>query len=80
MKATNNTIRCLEIQHTDFVMDENYEKETEKAIYVRITNMRCGSNKMYWIPKSVMRIMDEGSFRFIQIQPWFFRKSFNEIK
>lgn len=81
MKATENkTVKCLEIQHTSFIMDEKFEKETEKAVQVRITNTNCGSNKLYWLPKSVFRIMEEGTFKYVQIQAWFFQKSFSEIK
>lgn len=51
------------------------EKETEKAIYVKVVNTSCGSNKLFWIPKSVIK---ENEHSFI-LPSWFLSKNFMSI-
>lgn len=64
-------------KETSIVVDDCYEKETEKAFLVNAMNATgCSDNKGYWIPKSVIKFNENG----IELPSWFFGKNFSSIK
>jgi len=71
----NANTKCKQIENSTFVMAINPEKETDKAIFVMVVNTSCGSNKMYWIPKSILK-QNENSFI---LPSWYLSKNFNWI-
>lgn len=82
MKTTENTNskRAFRINNSHISMIEGFEQETEKAVQVRILNLSCGSNKLFWIPKSVFKIEENGIMPIVSMADWFFNKNFGYIK
>jgi hypothetical protein len=70
------TVKVSQINDTHFYMNDIPEKETDKAIFVRVMNDKCGSNFCFWLPKS--QVKQQGD-RFI-MPSWLVEKSFQSIK
>jgi len=71
-----NPIKCLVINNSKFIMNETPERETEKAIYVCVMNTSCGTNRMFWMPKSVITTKTSTD---VTMASWFFAKGFAGI-
>lgn len=76
----NDTTKCLTIKDTPFVMEETPITETEKAFQFRVINSNCGSNKVYWIPKSLLKKeINEKNVTLFTLPAWFLNKTFGYI-
>lgn len=71
-----NTVKVSQINDTCFYMNDLPEKVTDKAIFVRVMNDKCGSNFCFWLPKS--QVKKEGD-KFI-MPSWLVEKTFQSIK
>ena len=55
--------------------------ETEKAVQRRVINWNCGSNKLFWIPKSIMKLQEDehGDIQCV-LPAWYINKNFSYIR
>lgn len=80
MKAIEK-VNCCEVRGTSLVINLTPEKETEKAVFISVMNKNCGSNKSYWLPKSVLSyVTEDNGFIYAIIADWFLAKNFYNIK
>lgn len=72
---TPNTIKAKLIDGTNLVMATSFSKETDKAVLATVINTSCGSNRDYWIPKSLLKIEEYS----VVLPLWFVKKTFGYI-
>lgn len=75
MKTETQPTRMIMINKSVFCMNELSLKETEKALQFRVVNTSCGSNELFWIPKSILKQVD-GKW----LLPAWYMSKFDHIK
>lgn len=68
------TETATQIENTTLLVSDTPERVTDKAILVNVFNTANGSNKSFWIPKSLMKTTEDG--KLLQIPSWFIRQNF----
>jgi hypothetical protein len=67
------------LKSINLIIEEKPQKETDKAVFVMVLNSDCGSNKDFWIPKSLLKQVESNGVKCFSLPEWFIRKTFSNL-